>query len=177
MQHSTIHSRPIEHKRHSEQLPLVVVTKMINAPVTSVFHAWSDVDLIKKWWGPAGFSCPYAELDFHVGEKYLFEMKSEEGQEIWSTGVYVEIDPYRTLVFSIFASNAWGEVTTTIETSNGPFSDIATAFVTVEFEDIEDNLTKMTLCHEGLPSDRHDEVAEGWSSSLDKLKEIIEQQH
>ena len=104
-------------------------------------------------------------------------MQSDQGEEIWSTGVFVEIDPYRTLVFSSFSADSKGEMTTTIKRGNGPFSNIATAFVTVEFEDLEDNLTKLTLCHEGLPVGMYDQVAEAWSSSLEKLKCVVEQQH
>ncbi len=177
MHYTTIQPRKIEHKRSSLETPLVVVTKKINAPVTTVFHAWKDADMIKQWWAPDGYSCSFADINFHVGEKYLLEMQSEDGREIWSTGIYTEIDPYRTLVFSSFSATSKDKITRLALELDEPSSKVNTEFVTVEFEDLEENLTKLTLCHEGIPAESQDDRAKSWSSTLDKLKSFVERQH
>jgi hypothetical protein len=32
-----------------------------------VFNAWTDPVLVKRWWGPRGYTTPSAEIDLRVG--------------------------------------------------------------------------------------------------------------
>src|SRR4051812_359015 len=41
--------------------------RVFNAPRQLVWKAWSDPELMKKWWGPRGWSTPEAKIDFKVG--------------------------------------------------------------------------------------------------------------
>ncbi len=45
----------------------VVLTRTFDAPVERVWGAWTDGAEIRKWWGPNGFTCPLAEVDFREG--------------------------------------------------------------------------------------------------------------
>src|SRR4030095_6717295 len=45
----------------------LVFTRVFDAPIAQVWKAWSDPELIKKWWGPDRFACPLAKIDFRVG--------------------------------------------------------------------------------------------------------------
>jgi uncharacterized protein YndB with AHSA1/START domain len=46
------------------QLRNVVVTRVFAAPVERVWRAWSDPNDVMQWWGPTGFTCPLANMDF-----------------------------------------------------------------------------------------------------------------
>ncbi|SNQ61723.1 SRPBCC family protein [Candidatus Methanoperedens nitratireducens] len=46
---------------------------------------------VKRWWGPKGFTSPVCKIDLRAGGEYLNTMRSPEGQEFWSKGVYREI--------------------------------------------------------------------------------------
>ena len=46
--------------------PLVVV-KTLRASRERVFQAWSTAESVKRWFAPAGCTCPEAEVDFRVG--------------------------------------------------------------------------------------------------------------
>jgi uncharacterized protein YndB with AHSA1/START domain len=74
------------------------ITRIFDAPRENVWKAWTDPDLMKRWWGPEGFMSPYCEIDFRVGGKFLSSMRSPEGKEYWSTGVYREILPLKRIV-------------------------------------------------------------------------------
>jgi uncharacterized protein YndB with AHSA1/START domain len=54
----------------------VVVTREIDAPPDAVWRAWRDPDAIRRWWGPAGFTCPRADVDFRVGGTTLVAMQA-----------------------------------------------------------------------------------------------------
>jgi uncharacterized protein YndB with AHSA1/START domain len=54
----------------------VVVTREIDASPDAVWLAWRDPDLIRQWWGPVGFTCPRAEVDFRVGGTTVVAMQA-----------------------------------------------------------------------------------------------------
>ena len=33
----------------------VVVSRILPVPPEQAWHAWSDADLVRQWWGPTGF--------------------------------------------------------------------------------------------------------------------------
>ena len=81
-------------------LPLnMVITKLIDAPVDSVWRAWSEESLVTQWWGPRRFTAPLAKMDFKVGGKSLVCMRSPEGFEIYNTWTYTEIIPLEQIKF------------------------------------------------------------------------------
>lgn len=150
----------------------VVLTRVFNAPPELVWQAWTDPQHFKAWWGPKNYTCPFCELDLRVGGKYLTCMRSPEGKEYWSTGVYREIIPSKRLVFTDCFSDERGNVVPA--TYYGLGADFPLEMlVTVILED-QDGKTKMTLIHAGLLSgpDR-DGTQQGWSESFDKLAESL----
>ena len=56
-----------------------------------VWKAWTDPERMKLWRGPKDFTAPVCKIDFRVGGAYYFCMRSPEGTDYWSTGVYREI--------------------------------------------------------------------------------------
>ena len=34
-----------------------------------MWKTWTDPEQVKRWWGPDGFSCPFARIDFRVDGK------------------------------------------------------------------------------------------------------------
>src|SRR5512134_2988905 len=76
----------------------LVITRVFDAPRELVWKAWSEPEHFKRWWGPKGFTCPVCQIDFRVGGKFLGCMRSPEGQDFWSTGVYKEIVPLERIV-------------------------------------------------------------------------------
>ena len=152
----------------------LVIERIFDAPRELVWKAWSDPEQAKRWWGTRTFTAPAAEIDFRVGGKYLFAMQSPEfnnGEPIWSTGVYREIVPYERIVCTDCFADETGNVVPA--THYGMTEDFPLEMlVTVEFEDI-DGKTKMTLRHEGLPASDKQGAGVGWNESFDKLAESL----
>ena len=99
-------------------------------------------------------------------------MRSPEGRDFWSTGVYREIVPLERLVCSDSFADEKGNVVPASHYGMG--SDFPLELqVTVTFED-QDGKTKMTLRHVGMPAGQMSEMAEaGWTGSFDKLAEAV----
>jgi uncharacterized protein YndB with AHSA1/START domain len=148
----------------------LVITRVFDAPLELVWKAWTDPEHFKRWWGPKDYTCPFCEMDFRVGGKYLNCMYSQDGQEIWSTGVYREIVPMERIVFTDCFADEQGNVVPASHYGMSPDFPLE-MLITVTFED-QDGRTKMTLKHIGLPATPEGEGAQqGWNESFDKLAE------
>ena len=156
----------------------LVITRVFDAPRELVWKVWTEPEHIVKWWGPKIFSCPEAKIDFRVGGKFLFCMRSDSGPEawqkgIWSTGVYKEIVPMEKIVCTdCFADEHGNVVPATYYGMEGKDFPLE-MLITVTFED-QDDKTKMTLRHKGIPAGEYMEGSnQGWNESLDKMAAIL----
>src|SRR5690606_2752377 len=77
----------------------LVITRVFSAPVKKVWDAWRNPDLIKQWWGPDGFSCPLANIDFREGGQSLVCMSAPDFGEHYSTWEYQKIVPMERIEF------------------------------------------------------------------------------
>src|SRR5215213_5815747 len=88
---------------------IVAVSRELNASPEAAWRAWSDPDQIRQWWGPTGFTCPRADVDFRVGGATLVTMQApaEYGGAQWSNRwTYTAIDePSRIEFVSTFADS------------------------------------------------------------------------
>ena len=141
--------------------------KTINAPRERVFDAWTQPELLHKWWGAhESFSAPIAEVDLRVGGKYRLGML-EPGKDApyVSWGVYREVSPPEKLVFTW----SW-------EKTPGDDADFmpAETLVTVEFID-KGGVTEVVLTHEQFPDEHmRDEHQGGWGGCLDGLDRLFQ---
>lgn len=150
----------------------VLITRIFNAPRELVWKAWTDPQHFKRWWGPKDFTCPFCEMDLRVGGKYLNCMRSPEGKEYWSTGVFREIVPMERLVFTDSFADENGNVVPGTQYGMSPDFPLE-MLVIVTFENL-DGETKMTLEHIGIMSGPDQEgTRQGWSESFDKLAESL----
>ena len=150
----------------------IIITRVFDAPRELVWNAWIDPEHFKRWWGPKDYSCPFCQMELRVGGKYLNCMRSPEGQDFWSTGVYREIVPLERIVYTDSFADAEGNVVPATHYGMRPDFPLE-MLVTVTFEE-QDGKTKMTLMHTGLPTGPDSEGAQqGWNESFDKLAESL----
>lgn len=150
----------------------LVIERTISATPSRVWKAWTDAAALVQWWGPKGFTCPVYHMDLKVGGKYLYCMKSPDGQEYWGAGEYREILPNRRLVFSDNFADSNGKIVPA--SFYGMTADYPpNMLVMVTFEE-NGNLTKMTVHHVGIPAGEERENARlGWIQSFDKLDNLL----
>lgn len=155
----------------------VVVTRVFSAGPERVFEAWTTPGLLQRWWGPKDFTAPVCKVDLKKGGKYHFCMRSPEGRDYWSTGVYREIEPPNRLVMSDSFADEKGNVVPAAHYGMGGNWPME-MLVKVTFEDREGG-TKMTLVHSvgaAIPSQDLENMKSGWSQSFDKLAEVVEKE-
>lgn len=57
----------------------LVIERMIAAPVSAVWAAWTDPRALPQWWGPDGFSCKTHRIDLRDGGEWVFDMIGPDG--------------------------------------------------------------------------------------------------
>ena len=147
-----------------ERFREVVIERHYAAPPTAVFKAWVIPEILRKWWGPEGFTNPVCEIDPRVGGCWHIVMRSPDGREYPCGGEYREIVPPQRLVFT---NNA--------EDNNGLV--ILQGLTIVEFEP-DGRGTKLTLRTQAAAMVEYAAaylkgMQAGWSQSLERLAGVV----
>ncbi len=148
------------------------ITRVFDAPREHVWKAWTDPETVKRWWGPKDFTAPFSTIDLRPGGKYLNCMRSPEGKDYWSTGVYREVvEPERIICTDSFADEHGNVVPATHYGMSADFP--LEMLIRATFEEYEGK-TRLTLTHTGFPPGEDAEMArEGWNQSFDKLDALL----
>jgi uncharacterized protein YndB with AHSA1/START domain len=92
----------------------LVVTRTFNAPARIVFEAWTNPDLMKRWWAPKSFGITviFYEADVRTGGTYRFvHGHPSMEQPMAFFGRYIEVTPHSRLVWTNEEGGEDGSVT------------------------------------------------------------------
>jgi uncharacterized protein YndB with AHSA1/START domain len=76
----------------------IVSERVFDAPRDRVFAAYTDPELIPRWWGPRRMTTTVDEMDFRPGGAWRFIAREPDGREQGFCGVYREIAPPERIV-------------------------------------------------------------------------------
>jgi uncharacterized protein YndB with AHSA1/START domain len=69
----------------------VLITRTFDAPRELVFQAWSDPELLVRWFAPRGCTIQFRKLDLRQGGTFHSCICTPQGNECWCIGTYREI--------------------------------------------------------------------------------------
>ena len=151
----------------------MVVTRVFDAPRELVWKAWTDPKYVMQWWGPKGFSAPVCKMDFRVGGKFLYCMRTPDGQEFWNGGEYHEIVPHEKIVSSMYFSDSEGNKVEAAQLGI-EHEAIEGARDVILFEDLGNGQTKVTFIgNETMENAIKTGQLEGMNQILDKAAAVI----
>ena len=93
----------------------LVVTRTFNGPARIVFEAWTQPELLKRWWAPKSFGVFFisCEADVRTGGTYRFVFgHPDSAQPMAFFGRYLEVTPHSRLVWTNEEGGEGGAVTT-----------------------------------------------------------------
>ncbi len=142
----------------------LTLIRVFNAPRDLVFKAWTDPELVAKWWGPKSFTNPVCEFDARPGGKIRIDMRAPNGTVHPMTGAVLEVVDGERLVFTSVADDRDGN--TLIE-----------GHTIVTFEDLGEK-TKVTVQASAvaiapIAVEMLKGMEAGWTQSLEKLEAIV----
>jgi uncharacterized protein YndB with AHSA1/START domain len=125
---------------------------------------WTDPVSFKAWYGPAGATVPFAELEPWPGGRRRVSM-GVGPTEMWFTGQHLEVTEPTRLVYTETVADADGNPISP-ESLGMPPKTPATTEVTVVLEEVAGG-TRVSLTHAGVPAASG--AARGWNGAFDKL--------
>ncbi len=152
----------------------LIITRIFNAPPKLVWKAWTNPDMLMQWWGPKDFTSPISKIDLRVGGEYFNCMRSPDGQDFCSKGIYREVVELERLVMTDSFADKEGNMVPASYYGLGPDFPMEMK-ITVTFKE-EEGKTKLTLKHSDVKSlndtDLND-MRQGWNESFDKLADVM----
>ena len=143
------------------------------APIADVWRAWTEPELLQRWWGPAKTSVPECEVDLRVGGRIRIVMEAGEAMGRYAgtrwplEGTFTEIDEPHRLVYE---ATSWteGEEDARIEHVNevelSPRGDSTVVNLTIHVTEVGSGV-KARLAAYGMKW--------GYNAQLDKLDALL----
>lgn len=78
----------------------IIVESYFAATPDKVFRAWTDPDMVRRWFGPAPNSLQSATIDLRPGGVWRFLESSNENGSVGFEGEYLTIETNQRLVFT-----------------------------------------------------------------------------
>ncbi len=138
----------------------IVMTRIFDAPRNLVFDAFTRPELLKRWFGPRGWSLVVCEVDLRVGGGFRFVLRGPGGQDLGMRGVYQEItSPERSVHTESFDDYPGESVVTTTLVEQGD-KTLLTATILYPSREVRDMVIQSGMQH-------------GAAQSYDKLAELL----
>ncbi len=141
----------------------IVLTRVFDAPRHLVFDAFTKPELLKRWFGPRGWSLVVCEVDFRVGGGFRFVMRRADGRDMGMRGVYREIvPPERSVHIESFDDYPGESQVTTVLVEQGGQTTL-TATILYPSQEVRDIVVKSGMEHGA--AETYDKLAEMLASS------------
>ncbi len=138
----------------------VVLMRVFDAPRRLVFDALTKPELLKRWFGPRGWSLAVCEAELKVGGAWRWVLRGPDGRDMGMRGVYHEITPPERLVSTESFDDYPGESLNTLILSEENGKTTFTITVRYASQEIRDAVIKSGMEH-------------GAAECYDKLAEML----
>ncbi len=146
----------------------LTISRIINAPPSTVWKAWSKPEHLAKWWIPAPIECKVVKLDLRPGGG--FETLMREGDGAFQPHVeacFLDIVPAQRMVWTTTLAEGWQPIE--------PWLAL-TAIITLKAEGNATRYSARVLHKTPADSRKHEELGfhEGWGTTIDQLSAFAE---
>ena len=76
----------------------ILITREFEAPKDLVYRAWTEPELVRRWWGGERGEVTVVEIDLRVGGAWRCAMVTGDGSEAAFRGEYRELVPNERIV-------------------------------------------------------------------------------
>ena len=97
----------------------ILVSREFKAPLETVWRAFTESELLEKWWAPKPWRAETKTMNFEVGGHWLYAMVSPENQKHWGRMNFLAIDQLVSYSIKDEFCDEEGIVNPEFPTSNG----------------------------------------------------------
>ncbi len=147
--------------------------RIIDIKPEQVWQAWTNPDLLKKWFCPRPWQTVECAMDLFPGGKFYTVMQGPEGQQIANTGCFLEIIPNRKLVWTAALLPGFRPIPKPANGANLLFS----AIIIIEPHPSGSKYTAIAVHQDEEGCNLHRQMGfhEGWGAALDQLLEVAKE--
>ena len=143
----------------------ILITREFEAPRRLVYRAWTEPELVKRWWHANRGKVTVVEIDLRVGGKWRQVMVADDGMEVGFHGEYREIEPDERIV----ATEVYEGLPEGVSEEEGGTLN------TVTLEEV-DGRTRLTLLIQAANKISRDAIiASGMESGLQDALDLLEE--
>ncbi len=149
---------------HADSTDLVI-SRLVRAPRTKLWQAWSDPKLLKEWWCPRPWTTEVREFDLRPGGAFYTFMRGPDGGTSDNPGAFLEVVPQARIVFTSMLTGGWRP--------NTPWMPF-TATITMA-DEVGGTRYVATVMHpDPATRDKHDQMGfhDGWGTCITQLDEM-----
>lgn len=70
----------------------IVISRVIDAPISLIYAAWTDPAQIPQWFGPEGMVIETRQIDLRPGGLWRFDMVAEDGTRYTNRMVFLRME-------------------------------------------------------------------------------------
>jgi uncharacterized protein YndB with AHSA1/START domain len=155
-----------------------VISRVLDAPRSLVWKAFTEPERMREWWGPKGFTVIHSKMDLRPGGTYHYGLKAPNGSVMWGKFVFREVaEPDRMVLITSFSDEAGG--VTRHPLNEGWPLQMLSIFT---FEEQPGGKTKFTVRwspHNASEAERQtfeagrDSMRMGWSGTIEQLEAYL----
>jgi uncharacterized protein YndB with AHSA1/START domain len=157
-----------------EPIKEVIFERTYDAPLETVWRAWTDPEMIKQWWGPDNAIIPECEVDLRVGGKIYIVMEAGEAMGPYKgtrwpmLGKFTVVEPNKKLSYDV---NAWTEG----HNDNGETNIDQTTELTLTAEKGKTKMNLRAVIHKTGPGAKiaAEGMQAGFTQQLEKLNNFL----
>ena len=138
----------------------VVMTRVFDAPRHLVYEAMTRPELLKRWFGPHGWSLVVCEIDFRVGGTWRYVLEGPDGRSMGMGGEYREIVPGERTVHTESFDDYPGDSVVTVVLTEHEGRTTLTGTVLYESQEVRDAVIESGMEH-------------GAAETYDRLAELL----
>jgi uncharacterized protein YndB with AHSA1/START domain len=141
----------------------LVFERTFDAPRELVWKAFTDPELIPRWWGPRGTTTTVAEMDVRPGGTWRYISRAPDRDDVTFHGEYLEVEPPKRFKWTfLFEVEGLGD-------QGGP--------ETFTFENVDGKTKVMSRGHFGSVEEIEAALATGMIAggveAWDRLEELL----
>jgi uncharacterized protein YndB with AHSA1/START domain len=171
-------TRTTSHAANGHGTDAFVISRAFDCSRERLWNAFTNVDEIKRWWGPKGVTITTAKMDLRPDGTFHYCMRTPDGTDMWGRQVYREIvKPERIVLINSF-SDANGGLTRHPLAPSWPIEMLSTflfteaagkATFTVNWSPFNPTPEERAAFDAG-----HDSMRGGWTGTMDQLGAYLE---
>lgn len=145
----------------------LTISRIIKAPRTAVWEAWTNPASFEQWWVPAPAVCRVLDMDLRPGGGFRTEI-SEDGGDFrpHMKGCFLAVDALERIVFTDALVAGWRPAE----------SSFVTAVITMKDHPLGTAYLATAMHRNVADRDQHERLGfhDGWGAVVGQLAELVE---